>query len=695
MIRTVIFAASLFVAVLAPGPGWAQTASTGALAGTIFDPRGAVVSEATVTATNESTGETRSVLSGPDGSYRIALLPPGSYTVQVNRAGFKLATRTGVAVVVTEVTTLNVQLDVGETVESVTVEAGEELVQIQSVTLGRVTSEREVRDLPLVTRNYTQILGLSPGIITNVTNATELGRGSSGLSGAAGDVHANGGRTADNNFQMNGVQINDLAGAGSASGGVAIPNPDTIREFKVQTALYDAAFGRGGGANVNVVTKSGSNDFHGNLFHFFRNRALNANDFFFNLAGQPKPVLNQNQFGGTLGGPVRKDKLLFFTSYQGTRQRNGAAAGCSSSALLPPFTDDRSPAAIGALFAGRRGVFPTQFGVGPTIQADGSNINPVALKILQVKRPDGGYVIPTPQGLDPSRPLDSRGFAVFSDPCRFDEDQGMFNFDYIQSDRGTISGRYFIADSTQRVTMPAGSLPGFPQQMYQRFQNLTLSYNYSLSSNLFNELVVGFHRVASRVRQSSAFSYSSVGATVSSFYDDLPYIIISGCCNLGGGSPITHIQNTYTIQDSLSWVKGRHTIRLGGSVSRLQYNVRDFRFVGQLNFLSWPDFLMGLDAARNGTGPAPVPDFSNIIASVDFIGLSDRNWRVWEAAGYIQDDFKLFSRLTLNLGLRYERLGHLGEDQGRNAVFDTGRAVATPPAEGTLAGFVVSSNYPG
>lgn len=695
MVRTVIFIAFLFVVILAPGPGWAQTASTGALAGIIFDPRGAVVSGATVTATNESTGERRSVLSSPDGSYRIALLPPGSYTVQVNRPGFKAATRTGVAVAVTEVTTLNVQLDVGETVESVTVEAGEELVRIQSVTLGRVTSEREVRDLPLVTRNYTQILGLSPGIIANVTNATELGRGSSGLSGAAGDVHANGGRTADNNFQMNGVQVNDLAGAGSASGGVAIPNPDTIREFKVQTALYDAAFGRGGGANVNVVTKSGSNEFHGNLFHFFRNRALNANDFFFNLAGQPKPVLNQNQFGGTLGGPVRKDRLLFFTSYQGTRQRNGAAAGCSSSALLPPFTDDRSPAAIGALFAGRRGVFPTQFGVGPTIQADGSNINPVALKILQVKRPDGGYVIPTPQGLDPSRPLDSRGFAVFSDPCRFDEDQGMFNFDYIQSERGTISGRYFIADSTQRVTMPAGSLPGFPQQMYQRFQNLTLSYNYSLSSNLFNELIIGFHRVASRIRQSSAFSYSRVGATVSPFYDDLPYIIIAGCCNLGGGSPITHIQNTYTVQDSLSWVKGRHTIRLGGSVSGLQYNVRDFRFVGQLNFLSWPDFLMGLDAARNGTGPAPVPDFSNIIASVDFIGLPDRNWRVWEAAGYIQDDFKPFSRLTLNLGLRYERLGHLGEDQGRNAVFDTGRALATPPAEGTLAGFVVSSNYPG
>ena len=260
-----------------------------------------------------------------------------------------------------------------------------------------MTDERVVRELPLVTRNYTQILGLSPGIIANVNNANELGRGSSGLSGGAGDVHVHGGRTADNNFQMNGAQINDLAGSGGASGGVATPNPDTIQEFKAQTALYDAAFGRGGGANVNVVTKSGSNQFHGNLLHFFRNRALNANDFFFNLAGQQKPVLSQNQFGVTLGGPIKKDKLLFFSSYQGTRQRNGASGGCSSSALLPPFTDDRSAAAIGSLFTGRRGQFPTQFGVGPTIQANGSNINPVALKILQTKLPDGGYLIPTPR----------------------------------------------------------------------------------------------------------------------------------------------------------------------------------------------------------------------------------------------------------------------------------------------------------
>lgn len=272
----------------------------------------------------------------------------------------------------------------------------------------------------------------------------------------------------------------------------------------------------------------------------------------------------------------------------------------------------------------------------------------------------------------------------------------MINVDYLQTEKSKFAARYFFADSDQNVTLTGGSVPGFPQQTFQRFQNATLSYSHTFGPNFFNEAILGFHRVASRLQQSSAFSFSSVGSTVSSFYDDLPYFVLTGCCTLGSAnSPINHVQNNFSLHDSLSWALGRHNLRFGGGISRLQYNMREFRFVGQLNFPSWPDFLMGLNAANNGTGPAPPPDFSNIIASVDFIGLPDRNWRVWEADAYAQDDFKPFANLTLNLGLRYERLGHLGEDQGRNAVFDTRLANPTPPATGTTAGFVVASNVNG
>jgi len=166
---------------------------------------------------------------------------------------------------------------------------------------------------------------------------------------------------------MNGVGINDLQSGAQFTGGIAIPNPDTIEEFKVQTSQYDASFGRNAGANVDVVTRSGTTDFHGGAWEFFRNDALDANTFFRNRTGQARPVLKQNQFGFDLGGPIRKEKLLFFISYQGTRQRNGVDANCSSQINSPPISNDRSPAALGQLFAGQRGVIQTTLGVGPAV----------------------------------------------------------------------------------------------------------------------------------------------------------------------------------------------------------------------------------------------------------------------------------------------------------------------------------------
>ena len=190
----------------------------------------------------------------------------------------------------------------------------------------------------------------------------------SGFSGPAGPgLVANGGTIVDNNFQMNGVGINDLQSGAQFTGGIAIPNPDTIEEFKVQTSQYDASFGRNAGANVDVVTRSGTTDFHGGAWEFFRNDALDANTFFRNRTGQARPVLKQNQFGFDLGGPIRKEKLLFFISYQGTRQRNGVDANCSSQINSPPISNDRSPAALGQLFAGQRGVIQTTLGVGPAV----------------------------------------------------------------------------------------------------------------------------------------------------------------------------------------------------------------------------------------------------------------------------------------------------------------------------------------
>src|SRR5262249_27602253 len=372
----VFFVILLQVLLLVAPSTLAQNASTGALAGEITDPTRAVVPDVKVTVINEATGEKRAVMSQRDGSYSVPLLPPGSYRVEFSRTGFKAAVKPGLPINVTETARLNVQLAVGAVQEEVTVTTEAQLMQTESSTLGTVTTGEQITSLPLVSRTYTQIVALNPGVAANVTDSRDLGRGNGGNGGIP--IDSNGGPLNDTNVQMNGVGINDLQSSGFFSGGVAIPNPDTIEEFKVQTGQYDAAYGRNAGANVNLVTKGGSNQFHGALWEFLRNDALNANTFFRNNVKQPRPVLKQNQFGFDFGGPVMTEKLFSFTSYQETRQRNGLDQSCSSQITTPALSNDRSPAALLALFQGKHGA------LGGTI-ALVNDINPVALSLLQMK----------------------------------------------------------------------------------------------------------------------------------------------------------------------------------------------------------------------------------------------------------------------------------------------------------------------
>src|SRR2546427_1319789 len=312
----------------------AQSAGTGALTGTVTDASGGVIPGVAVSLSSTDTNQTRDTITREDGSYRFALLPPGTYGVRFTIAGFKTAEVSSVTVRVTETQVLDRALEVGAQSEQVTVEGQAEVLQTATSTLGTTVGSQTVTQLPLSTRNYTQILALSAGTNTTANNATAFGKGTQNMS-------VNGNDPGQNNFQMDGVNVTNFANSGSANdaglyAGVGIPSPDALQEFKVQTSTYDASYGRNPGANVNVVTKSGSNEFHGSLFEFFRNEALNANDFFYNRdrrADAPKKqILRQNQFGGSFGGPIKKDKLFFFRSYQGTRQFNGVAGQGTKSA---------------------------------------------------------------------------------------------------------------------------------------------------------------------------------------------------------------------------------------------------------------------------------------------------------------------------------------------------------------------------
>ncbi len=709
----------------------AQTAATGALTGTVVDSSGAVIAGATVTVTSAATGEGRNVETGAEGAFRVSLLPPGTYVISIQKTGFKTATQTNVQVVVTEISKVSIALQPGAVQEKVEVTANPQMVETESSALGRVVDERAVIGLPLVTRNYTQILSLSPGIIAPVNNATDLGRGSGGTSGIVGSfgndasVHANGMRSVDNNFSMNGLQVNDISGSAASSGGVPIVNPDTIQEFKVQTGQYDASFGRNAGASVNLVTKSGTNSFHGNAFEFFRDTVLNANDYFANLAGSPRGVLNQNQFGGTIGGPIKKDKLFFFGSYQGSRQKNGIAPGCFSTMVLPtpgnggstsPLTDDRSALGVAQAFDGQRGLFQSEFTqifgfpIGPAIDASAPtgngtsnpyNVNPVALALMQVKLPNGKYVVPTP--------TNASGLTILQDACIFNENQGLVDVDYVQSQRSTFFARYFIADSDQIVTFPSAGIStnstsaGSPSRQPQRFQALALGHTYTLGTNLVNDLRVGFHRTVSDSGQTNPFSFSSLGASVSPFYNDLPSIYVGFGYNFkaGGGATGNSIQGSWDVVDSLAWTHGRHNISMGGGVTRNYLNQRNFRSNGIELYPSFADFLLGLNAIDNGllgltimTGGA-TPPFSNLFLSLDFLGIPDRDERTLDASAYFQDNIKLTKRFNLNVGMRYERIGLMGDKGGRNGNFDPALADPNPPDEGTLAGYIVPSNFHG
>ncbi len=381
---------ALFVVLLCALAGcgavelWAQSASTGAVSGTVQDKSGAVIPGAIVKLTNAGTGTVRTVATDNTGTFTFPLQPPGNYSVAFTAQGFKTATAGPVAVHVTEITVVNITMEIGAQAQTVTVNSQAQVLQTESTTLGGLVGSREVTQLPLATRNYTQILALFPGVVGNVNNANTLGRGSL-------DVVASGNTQYSNSYQMDGADINnyhsDAASdyAGGTSTGIPVPSPDAIQEFKVQTSMYDASYGRTSGANVDVVTKSGTNAFHGDLFEFLRNTDLDANDFFLNRAHRPRPVLNQNQFGGTFGGPIRKDKIFFFGSYQGTRQKNGVSS-VTNLTTLPPLTNDRSAAAIGSLFCGGptggMDVYgPSRTPEGVPVACDGSNINPAALTI--------------------------------------------------------------------------------------------------------------------------------------------------------------------------------------------------------------------------------------------------------------------------------------------------------------------------
>src|SRR5713226_4406242 len=322
---------------------FAQGGATGAISGTVQDVTGAVLAGVQVQIINQDTGASaRTVKTDANGGFTAPLLPVATYTVKITAAGFGDGNFKYIAVRITETTRLTAKLAPLRVLEKVEVQATVQSIETTTATTGQAIDERTIRELPLATQNFQQLLTLSTGAQSELNASAQLGRGNA-------RVIVNGQREDNNNYLIEGISATDYNVSQSTN--VPLPNPDVIEEFKVQTSLYDASQGRNSGGNVNAVLKSGTKQFHGDLYEFFRNDIFNANEFFLNSAGQKRPSVKQNIFGGSLGGPLGP-LGFFFVNYQGTRQRSGLSPGTSiSNSGFPILPADRSAANLAAVFS--------------------------------------------------------------------------------------------------------------------------------------------------------------------------------------------------------------------------------------------------------------------------------------------------------------------------------------------------------
>lgn len=629
---------------------FAQTQTTGRIAGTVQDQRNAVIVGANVTITSQAVGEERTIATDAAGNFAFAFLAPGIYRVRIGAKNFNIFNAETITVSITETTFLNAVLTVaGIVVNPITVSSDAPLIRTDSPTLGSTFDSRTVAGLPLSTRNFSQLLGLTAGTATYLIDNTTVGRNTQ-------NVSVNGARVSQNNFQINGIDANAGIGFGRL---IPNPAPESIAEVKIQTSLFDATFGRSGGGNVQVVTTSGTNEFHGAIYAYFRNTGLTANNPFLKAAGVPRPVLERSVFGGTSGGAIRQNRAFFFVSYQGTRDRNGASLlnSLSLNVLIDPrLTNDRSDATLS-----------NTFGL----------IHPTALALLKARLRGGQFVIPTPQ---------ANGRYFGSAVSRYREEQFNANFDYRFNQQNLLSAKLFFSDSPETLARDGNvKVPGFSGE--NSAQNLLVSIQdvHSFNSNIVNEARIGYNflRFSNTTAQPLLDSAFGITRSTADDYPGLPIIRIAP--NSGGISfgtaPLKNSHGsipTLSFADTLSITRRSHFIRAGLEIRYYENNITvPILTRGNITFQSFSSFLSGT------TQSAALAD-----------GITDRSFRAADDNFFVQDDWKFSPKLTLNFGLRYELDLPPYDTRGRVATFDP--SLYRPPvSSGSLPdGGIVQAGNP-
>ncbi|MCI0722847.1 MAG: TonB-dependent receptor, partial [Acidobacteria bacterium] len=640
---------------LSLGPGAMAQTVTATLTGTVSDQSGALVPNVKVVATNQGTKIEHAAQSNDSGVYTIPFLPIGTYVVTGGASGFKKVVTNPIKLEVNQTARVDVKLELGEMTQQIDVEGVAPILQTETTTVGQVISGTTTVNLPLNGRNFNQLTLLVPGAI-----ATNPG-GFTGPEAATGRPYVNGNREQGNAFLLDGVSTDETIDNRIGYR----PNVDAIAEFKIETNNSSAEFGNVTGAVVNTTVKSGTNEIHGNVFEFFRNDALDAQTWANNRNNvRQKRKLRQNIFGGTVGGPIAKDRIFFFGAYQGTRTRTG---GGTSASLAPVewrvgdlssiTTPIRDPLLTGnCTTADRTACFPNN-------QIPVARFSPTARALFADPRL---YPLPTRPGTN------VQGNYVTSDADSVDGDQIDGKIDARLSDRDNFSGRYSWGDIDGRGVRAA--LPtNVTSFRTQKPQNIVLTWNRTISAAAVNEARFGFNRAVfisepndwgglgnGNSKLGIAGSQAAAGLSLISFGQGLSDI----------GSRVfaeSNFTNTFHYGDNFSIARGRHFLKMGGQWQRYQQNrfypgnnglLGGFTYTGQFTGSSFADFL--LDRLTNKS-----------------VGSRTGTWghRQNRIGVFFQDDFKVKSNLTLNLGMRWEYTSPLVEVADRQSNFDitTGR----------------------
>jgi len=628
----------VFAAFFCTGICQAQISSS-ALNGTITDATGSVVPKASVTVTSTSTGFARSVVASDGGAYAVSDIPPGVYEVSAEAAGFKKAVVSDVRLYVGQTATTDIHLEIGQVTESVAVTATSQLLQESSSQVGTVIEGKLLTDIPLNGRNFLQLNLLSPGVTrsknSNTFDAVQINP-------TATSFNVNGQRGDYNLYLLDGATIKEYQhGSNTFS-----PSVDGVQEFQTTTSNYSAAFGAEAGAQVNLVTRSGSNAFHGGVYEFVRNNKFDANNFFSQTAGAPP--FKRNQFGGTLGGPIRipkiyngKDRTFFFVSSEFFREVKN----------IPQQGNYPTPAQFGGdlsglVPSGARLIDPLSGAPFPNNAIPQNRMPSTLLPFLQTGIGKGPW-IPAPNSGVP-------GFDFFRDDTRrFNDDQLMFRIDHRIGDKNFLYGRYAFNDGLLRNP---NLNPNWNLQQGNRGQTAAGHYSRTLGPSTLLEVTAGYSRFRQNEAVTTAFQNDITNqilkikgmATVPDSWGS-PVWTVTGFSNLGEVhyGPRRWQLEIYEWHPALTMTKGRHNLHFGMEFKRHLDNFDEiFRtngiwsFDGRFTGQPLGDFLLGLPASVNSS---PDPFFPLM--------------RYTALAPYFQDDWKITSNLTINLGLRYEWTG--------------------------------------